>query len=443
MTNMKREWVLPHAVYFIIFSLCLFGCDSRNGNRSVTLPEKKQWTVLVYQGGDNDLEAAMIKDFNEMERVGTGGEMYIVVQLDRSPTYDTSNDNWVSSRRYQVTRDPAEAYPPDFSIRPNNIIRSPLLADLGRKNTGDPQVLEDFLIWGVTNFPADRYIIILSDHGAGVRPFRSFSFSTTRGMMFSDSFNDYISEDEARAVFSSVVQRIGRPIDIVGLDCSEMSEIEVAYQFRGLCRYLIASQLSEPNDGYPYERFLMEIRRNPDIATEELLRRWVNHYIESYLPGQPTNGAGDAVTIAVYNMNHIEPYVQAVDQLAGVLTARVNDLGRQFVQLRERTQSFSEAIYRDVYHYCQLLRTHIPQTAVQEAAQAVMDRQGPGQGKALLYEAHRTGNDKNVDNAHGIAIYFPHPRDFDSRYLRSNDFARINRWGTFLRSLAQTQSGQP
>ncbi len=385
----------------------------------------------------------MIKDFNEMERVGSSDVMNIIVQLDRSPSHDTSNGNWVGSRRYQVVRDPQESFPPNFSSPPNEIIRSPLIADLGRKNTGDPQVLKDFLNWGVSQFPADRFIVILSNHGAGVRPFRAARPLRNRGMMFADSFNDFISEDEARQVFSDIVTALGRPIDVVALDCSEMSEIEVAYQFRGLCRYFVASQLSEPNDGYPYDRFLMEIHQNRQISTEELLRKWVDHYITSYLPGQPSSGAGDSVTIAVYNMSEIDRYVQAIDQLAEALGRRVNSLGSQFLQLRSQTQYFSELIYRDVAHFCKLLQANINDATISERAQGVLDRQGPGPGKALLYEAHRTGRDINVDNAHGIAIYFPHPVDFDSRYARSNDFARTNRWTSFLAALAQSHSGVP
>jgi hypothetical protein len=133
----------------------------------VTLPQpRKAWTVLVYQAGDNDLEEALIKDFNEMERIGSGPTLNIVVQLDRSPRYDASNGNWTTTRRYYVTRDPEEAFPPDFSTRPNHTIRSQLIVDLGKKNMGDPNVLKDFLIWGIQNFPADRYFVILSDHGA-------------------------------------------------------------------------------------------------------------------------------------------------------------------------------------------------------------------------------------------------------------------------------------
>ena len=402
----------------------------------VTLPQpKKAWTILVYQAGDNDLEEALIKDFNEMERVGSGPNLSIVGQLDRSPRYDTSNDNWTTTRRYYVIRDSEENFPPDFSTRPNHTIRSYLIADLGKKNMGDPNVLKDFLIWGIQNFPADRYFVILADHGAGVRPFRGLALLPFRGMMFTDTLNDYLNEDETKQAFAAAVQVLGRSFDIVGLDASEMSEIEIAYQLRDACRYLIASQLSEPNDGYPYDRFLWELHSSPSISTEEFLRRFVHHYIESYRPGQPTNGAGSAVTIAIYNQSVVPSYVQWVHNLAQTLLRKIDRFGALFVKLRRQTQTFSETIYRDLYHYCQLLVQNIDDAEVRQAAQWVMDLHGPGTGKALLYEAHASGYDLNVSNAYGIAIYFPEPNQFDERYLNANDFARETRWGHFLRAL--------
>lgn len=409
----------------------------------ITLPQpRKAWTVLVYQAGDNDLEEALIKDLNEMERIGSGATLNIVVQLDRSPRYGTSNNNWTTTRRYYVTRDPEETFPPDFSTRPNQTIRSQLIADLGKKNMGDPNVLKDFLIWGITNFPADRYFVILSDHGAGVRPFRGLVLLPSRGMMFADTFNDYLSENETKQAFSEAIQVLGRPFDIVGLDASEMSEIEIAYQLRNACRYLIASQLSEPNDGYPYDRFLWELNQNPSISTEEFLKRFVQHYIDSYSPGQPTNGAGSAVTIAVYNQSVVPSYVQRVDNLARVLLRKISQFASKFLNLRRQTQTFSETIYRDLYHYCQLLVQNVDDSEVRQAAQAVMDLHGPGTGKALLYEAHASGFDMDVSNAYGIAIYFPDPDQFDERYLNANDFARETKWGHFLRAL-QTDTFPP
>ena len=142
------------------------------------------------------------------------------------------------------------------------------------------------------------------------------------------------------------------------------------------------------------------------------------------------------MTIAVYNQSVVPTYVQQVDALAQVLLSKLPQYRQQFVNLRNQTQSFSETIYRDLYHYCQLLAQDINDQQIRQAAQNVMNWQGPGSGKALLYEAHATGFDIDVSNAHGIAIYFPDPASFDSRYLNANDFARTTKWGLFLQALA-------
>src|SRR5687767_7696357 len=38
---------------------------------------------------------------------------------------------------------------------------------LGEVDMGDPRELTNFLVWGVENFPAEHYMVIISSHGAG------------------------------------------------------------------------------------------------------------------------------------------------------------------------------------------------------------------------------------------------------------------------------------
>lgn len=406
---------------------------------SATKPCK--WTVMVYMCGDNDLESALIKDLNEMEKVGSTSDVNIVAQLSRSPFYDTSNGNWVGARRYFVTRDPYEDPSPD--VPPNNTIRSQMVADLGMLNMGTKNALVDFVRWAVNNYPAERYFLILSDHGSGIRPFERGLLR--RAIIFSDSFNDYLSNRELKEAFWEVRREIlnGKLLEILGYDASEMSMIENAYQVRHAAKYLIASQLSEPNDGYPYDRFLSELTSNPNIPTEEFLRKFVKHYITSYEPGRPTNGAGSSVTIAVYRLDALQPLVDAISKLAVELRQRLLTHSKLIEELRRTTQLFSEHIYRDLYHFCELLIQRFPDESVKDAARNVIKAHGPNDSGALLVEAHRTGYDINVDNAHGIAIYFPPPEGFDDAYLSDLDFGRDCEWGRFLAARSGADSLPP
>src|SRR5690606_25443417 len=38
--------------------------------------------------------------------------------------------------------------------------------DIGETNTGDPEVLADFLAWAIKEYPAANYALILNDHGS-------------------------------------------------------------------------------------------------------------------------------------------------------------------------------------------------------------------------------------------------------------------------------------
>jgi len=116
----------------------------------------KSWTFLVYLDADNNLEAAGIDDFNEMEQVGSTDDVNIVVQMDRISGYDTSNGDWTTCRRYYVDQDSDPA-----------VINSTMVEDLGEVNMGDGQTLRQFIEWGVANYPAAQYAIVLWNHGGG------------------------------------------------------------------------------------------------------------------------------------------------------------------------------------------------------------------------------------------------------------------------------------
>ncbi|MCS7253253.1 MAG: clostripain-related cysteine peptidase [Armatimonadota bacterium] len=398
--------------------------------------QPSKWTVMVYMCGDNDLESALIKDLNEMEKIGSTNDVRIVAQLSRSPLYDTSNNNWVGVRRYFVTRDPYEDPSPD--VLPNNTIRSQVLSEMGMLNMGTKKALVDFVTWAVANYPAERYFLILSDHGSGVRPFERGLLR--RAIIFSDSFNDHLSNRELKEAFLELRRGIlnEKPLEILGYDASEMSMIENAYQVRHAAKYLIASQLSEPNDGYPYDRFLSDLTSNPNISTEDFLHRFVKHYITSYEPGRPTNGAGSSVTIAVYRLNALQKLISAISDLSVKLRQRLSSYASLIEELRRMTQSFSEHIYRDLYHFCELLIQRFPDEEVKDAARNVIKAHGPNGSGALFAEAHRTGFDINVDNAHGIAIYFPPTEGFEPGYLTDLDFGRDCEWGRFLAARSGT-----
>jgi hypothetical protein len=110
----------------------------------------KPWTVLVYLAGDNgrflsSLEGEGFSDLAEMKSVGSGDAVDIVAQ------FDAMSDH--GCRRYH--------------LRKGSSLANDLLQDLGDTNSGDAQVLLDFITWGVRTYPAERCLLVLWNHGAG------------------------------------------------------------------------------------------------------------------------------------------------------------------------------------------------------------------------------------------------------------------------------------
>src|SRR4030095_16659187 len=64
------------------------------------------WTVLVYMGGDNNLEDGLENDLDEFEIAGgSTSSVRVLVLLDRAHDYDTSNGDWTDTRVFEVGAD--------------------------------------------------------------------------------------------------------------------------------------------------------------------------------------------------------------------------------------------------------------------------------------------------------------------------------------------------
>jgi hypothetical protein len=54
-----------------------------------------------------------------------------------------------------------------FYLRKGDNLDADVVAELGETNTGDPAVLTDFATWAITTYPAQRYMLVIWNHGSG------------------------------------------------------------------------------------------------------------------------------------------------------------------------------------------------------------------------------------------------------------------------------------
>lgn len=394
-------------------------CGTTVGFHVIGQPTAKKWTVMVYIGGDNNLESPAIEDINEMEQVGSNDDINIVVQFDRHPGYDTSNGDWTTTRRYYITRD-ADA----------NTINSNLICDLGEVNMGDPNTLQDFITWAKAHYPANRYALILWNHGSGFRS--RISQLISRNIVWDDT------NGNASLSLPQVAQAISGAggVNFVGFDACLMGMVETAVQIGGLADFMAASEDLEPGDGWEYHEFLARLVANPNMTPQQLATEIVNAYRQRY------QGDND-VTLSAVNLSQADNLRRAFDNLARALLEDPDGDGPQvpvvesdrnaLQNARNNAQRFAEGKpyddYRDAYHFAQLVRDAINDAEVDNACNTIINTINT----AVTSEWHSA----DLPNAHGLTVWLPTRESFNNHVRRYTDllFARQTLWDEFLSAL--------
>lgn len=229
---------------------------------------RKAWTVLVYMAADSkdmppyaywhlhSLEAA----FAEPGRSAASSlEADVLVQLDLLQP--------VGVRRLHMMRSPApyqrDLDVDDFRERTPADIRSPVVELLAEETIPPAESLRRFLDWGVSEYPADRYLVIVWGHGLGWRPAglpgSTYDPALLRGgVAFDDSQRTVLDTPGLRSALSAVARdRLGgRPIDVYASDACLMQSLEVATELADVSRYIVGSEQIEDYLGFPYRTFL-------------------------------------------------------------------------------------------------------------------------------------------------------------------------------------------
>lgn len=407
---------------------------------NTTAVGKAKWTFMVYMAGDNSLSTAGDKDLREMRSVGSTPEVNIVVQFDNEGNHGTN--------RYRVLP----------GGQPDQVQM------LGETDSGDPKVLEAFIGWAAEKFPAERYGLVLWSHGSAWEPaemdriarsvnaanynakeaadrsasqlgkvvFRSslerfyqLPSPGERAICVDDGTGHSLDTIELEKVLDKAKQTLGQEIDLLGMDACLMSNLEVAFQVRPYVKYLVASEESEPNDGWPYERVLRHLVDDPLTPTGQIAERIVHDYIQSYLD----RGYTEAVTQTALDLEKIDGLTGTLDRLVEALVAENREQMRFNVwnALFRSTRFWSDTLV-DLSQFCQELGKQAVSPGSRQASQEVQAALAKGAGNFVLAEKH---NGKKVERCGGVSIYLRAMGEM-SRFYPELAFAQQHRWPRVL-----------
>lgn len=391
---------------------------------------------MVYIAGDNNLSAAGDNDLAEMRRVGSTADVNIVVQ------FDNAGEN--GTRRFHIRCDG----------------RDERIEHLEETDSGSPDVLIDFVSWAATEYEADRYALILWNHGGGWEPsemdriarsvgakdyherevteraasplgrvffrsslerlFRSGGPSE-RAICSDDGSGHSLDTIELDQVLSQTVEILGRKIDLLGMDACLMANYEVAYQLRAHADFLVASEENEPNQGWPYDRILAALTTNPSMVAGDLAGEIVTSYLDFYAQNKH---AGN-VTQAAFDLGRIGDVAGPLDALAGALLAHLPAAAPEIWSAQRRSARFWRNTLWDAAHFCRELESVTVSGPVRSSAAAVRAALVPGPGRPVAAEGHAGAK---VEHCAGVNLYLVPPLTRISPFYRELAFSRDTRW---------------
>lgn len=381
---------------------------------------QREWTLVVYMDGDNNLEPFVLKDLDEMERAMPEKGVEIIALVDRAEGFSDEDGNWKDTRIFRVHPDRQHG------------IKSEVLSTPGEQNLGDPSVLRAFLSSALKTFPANRYALILWNHGSGWAGHVTDNTAPGTPQNF-----DKLTLPELRTAIIGALQNVGlKKIDLVGFDMCLMAQIETAYELENLADVMVGSEAIEPNDGWPYEA-VIPIFSNPAISTKQVAKRIVAAYHDHYRSSQES-----MTTQSAFDLKGVGETLKALDNVVHKLNGRL-DLTWPTVS---RALFFSESY---------AARTEVQRGKNALASIDLMDalnrlrinmKNFPAGSE---YDALVTSMDKFVlasqtSPAHrlstGVAIYAPITGSkFNSAY-RQTRFSKTSRWIALLDNLHKLQA---
>ena len=212
-------------------------------------------TVMVYMNG-SDLESEYgyaTEDLREMLNATLSDNVNVVVQTGGTKKWKTDGISNKQSQRFLVTDKHLE-----------------LIDDsLGQLDITREDTLEGFIKFCADNYPADRNILILWDHGGGV----VYGYGVDENL--NDPYAALTIDEIQRAVKAS-----GIKFEMIGFDACLMGGLETACALCDVSDYLVVSEDFESGSGWEYQNWLSLLGYNSSTPMTDVAKTIIKDFIQ-------------------------------------------------------------------------------------------------------------------------------------------------------------------
>ena len=302
------------------------GSATARGTSNPATANRARWTLMVYLDANTDLERATVHDLRELLAVGSSPQVRVIALCGRSPESDEENDYTAEG----------VANLPDWSTCKLLAVEKERLMELddwGHANMADGDTLARFIETARTRFPAERYALFLDDHG-----------QAWEGCCGDETAEEGKDQLTLPALRDALRKGLGETrLDLLGFDACLMANLEVAREVAPFARYMVASEESEPENGWGYQGMLRGLVARPDMDGAALGKLVTGAYMDSFNKDEESREEGASVTMSVIDLSRVGAVSDALRDLAKTCRETVQ-LGRdgwlQVARARSRAEQF-------------------------------------------------------------------------------------------------------
>ena len=310
---------------------------------NVTVEERgaaDEWTVLIYMCGSN-LESSMtnddgygfaVSDIKEILSVkNQPDDVNIIIETGGCTKWTTN-----SKAKYSASYDISTSFNQIHRVEKQKIVLDKQLSS--KPNMGDPNTLQDFIEYGLNNYPADKTALILWNHGGGLQ-----------GVCFGETSKNNLSNDGLEA--TEVVQAVsgalnncgmnGQKLEWIGYDACLMQVQDIAEMNSPYFNYMVGSEESEAGAGWDYDTWVDDLYAGKD--TETILKALVDGFISD---NGGTSSRYNDQTLSYLKLANMAEYKTAWENMATALKSKISNSNKSsFNDLVDSCKHYADSDY--------------------------------------------------------------------------------------------------
>lgn len=350
--------------------------ETPEGSSGADIPKGTDTTVMVYLCGSSlekvsgnpvdDIDFAS-SDLNEMMYSGFNQEkVNVIVMAGGAESWHLDVIDESSTGIYRVLN--------------REIV--PIASDRRTHNMGHSDTLSGFLRFCYENYPAEKYALIMWDHGGG----------SINGICEDALYSDSLSMQEVvKGLRESPFGK--EKLDWIGFDACLMASVEIAKLISPYADYMIASEESVPGSGWDYS-FLKGIENDENSAhTGERI-------IDAYFDSLRLYGLRNTLTMSCVDLSGIDAVAGAANEFFGDLDVNEENYSMLY-RARRDAKAFGRSEEDDGCDF--------DLVDLGDITEKLADFGNDGSAAQLMRAIEKcvVHNESSEDGCSGMSVYYP------------------------------------